>query len=244
MVDTVINARGMIYWRKEPKGYRQQGILDKARPVLVVSNNDNNCYSNIVTVIPITSTDSHSYLPTHISIKLPTRKSVSYLVCEQISLMQKCDLGSYIATVTNDKMAEIEEGIKIALGMVAYSSSKSEEISGDEQEKKHAGYKRYSRDYHKQRFQPSSILTTSSGDDKSIDLDKNNADVSTDQNSTKSEHKLRRKFTEEQRIEYLVDYEAVSQGTMSKEELLSKWGIDTYSYATQTFKRFKRVLGV
>ena len=197
MVDTVINARGMIYWRKEPKGYRQQGVLDKARPVLVVSNNDNNCYSNIVTVIPITSTDSHSYLPTHISIKLPTRKSISYLACEQISLMQKCDLGSYIATVTNDKMAEIEEGIKIALGMVAYSSPKSEEANESEQKKEYAGYKRYSHE-----------------------------------------------FTEEQRIEYLVDYESALHGTISKDELLSKWDIDRFSYATQTANRFKRVLGV
>lgn len=244
MVDTVINARGMIYWRKEPKGHRQQGVLDKARPVLVVSNNDNNCYSNIVTVIPITSTDSHSYLPTHISIKLPTRKSISYLACEQISLMQKCDLGSYIATVTNDKMAEIEEGIKIALGMVAYSSPKSEEANESEQKKEYAGYKRHSHDYRKQRFQTASALTTSSVDEESTDSDKNDTDIIADQNSVKSGHKPRRKFTEDQRIEYLVDYESALQGTISKDELLSKWDIDRFSYATQTANRFKRVLGV
>ena len=244
MIDTVINARGMIYWRKELKGYRQQGVLDKARPVLVVSNNDNNCYSNIVTVIPITSTNSHSYLPTHISIKLPTRKSVSYLECEQISLMQKCDLGSYIATVTDDKMAEIEEGIKIALGMVAYPTSKSDKSNEDDQKKNRTGYKRHSRGYRKQHLPTPSTLAVPSVDKESADSDKNNATTSVDQNSVKSEHKPRRKFTEEQRIDYLVDYESVSQGAMGKDELLSKWDINTFSYATQTAARFKRVLGV
>lgn len=93
---------GDIYFAKLPiqiNSRVQQGY----RPVLVVSNDKNNYYSTILSIVPITSSQTKHHLPTHVELDGFGLIKPSTALCEQIMPIDKHRMG--------DKIGEIDDPI-------------------------------------------------------------------------------------------------------------------------------------
>jgi mRNA interferase MazF len=103
----------MVYNQKF-SGSVQQGH----RPVLIISNNLNNKYSSVVTVVPITSKPK-TELPVHVDIPGVTNKNKKNTVlCEQISTIPKTSLKTYKGYLNKYMMEKVETALKIQLGII------------------------------------------------------------------------------------------------------------------------------
>ena len=108
--------RGEIYLVKLPG---QPGDT-KARPALIVSLDVRNRLANDVLVVPITTTLRPS--PTHVEFFEGEGglEKKSMAKCEQITTLDKSFLirGPFSGAVSTAKMAEVEEAIQKAIGML------------------------------------------------------------------------------------------------------------------------------
>ena len=74
--------RGDVYFCK----FKQNGSVQGGeRPCVVVSNNSNNKFAEIVIVVPITSAEK-ARIPTHVPI---TVEKPSTILCEQVTTIAK-----------------------------------------------------------------------------------------------------------------------------------------------------------
>ena len=105
-------SRGDIFWGSNEiaNGSEQKGY----RPFLIISNNMNNKYSPLLTVVPLT-TQHKKNLPTHKTVMINDIQCTA--LCEQITCIQKTDLSKYIRSLTKDEFKDIEDGIKIQLAL-------------------------------------------------------------------------------------------------------------------------------
>lgn len=122
-------VRGQVWWCKNSydvsNGDRELDKSDKQklfdhiqkgiRPVLIISNNVGNKFSETVQVIPCTSADKKT-LPTHCSFYI--EKVRNTFLCEQIRTINKTDLVTYLATLDEKEMEEVERCSQISLGIV------------------------------------------------------------------------------------------------------------------------------
>lgn len=92
------------------------------RPVLIVQNDIGNKFSPYTIVVPITSKDKKSHLPTHLKItssdfldgNLPKN---SVLLAENIESMYKNDLKRYIGKVNTNFMDEVNKILACSIGI-------------------------------------------------------------------------------------------------------------------------------
>lgn len=109
---------GDIYYANLSGKYNsrvQQGL----RPVLIVSNNKANYYSPVITVIPLTTSETKKKLPTHVSIIGYGLKEKSIALVEQITCIDKVDLIEKVCSLARtSKIGEINRaiGIQLAFG--------------------------------------------------------------------------------------------------------------------------------
>ena len=104
--------RGEVWWCNLK--YTGKNIQYGERPVIIISNNTGNYYSNIVTVIPCTSSVK-TQLPTHCDFYLNDVKNIA--LCEQILTINQNCLQEYKCTLSNDFMKILDNSIKVALGL-------------------------------------------------------------------------------------------------------------------------------
>lgn len=105
--------RGSV-WNVDLGSTYKGSIQGNKRPCVVISNNYGNYYSKILLVVPITSSTTKHYLPTHSSIEL-TKPSI--VLCEQIFTITKDDLISYVRDLTDEELEELNECLKISIGL-------------------------------------------------------------------------------------------------------------------------------
>lgn len=90
--------------------------IGKSRPAVIISNNRNNEFSETVTVIPITSNTLKIYpFETFISRDVGKLEFDSKAKCNQIRTIDKKRLMKFLGKLSEDKMKEIEESLKIHL---------------------------------------------------------------------------------------------------------------------------------
>lgn len=116
--------RGRVYFAKLGNVYGA-GIQDGIRPVLVISRDLNNFYSDTVNVIPITSKIKRMDLPCHVIVRgviNPEYHGVKFVadeqlvLCEQITTIPKSILNKHhFLTLTQDEMRAVESGIRSQL---------------------------------------------------------------------------------------------------------------------------------
>ena len=110
---------GEIYYANlpvHPNSRVQQGI----RPVLVVSNDKNNYYSTVITVVPLTTSRTKHRLPTHVAINGFGLVEPSIVLCEQIMPIDKSRLLGKIGSVDEQAVFNsIQKAMMIQLNMVA-----------------------------------------------------------------------------------------------------------------------------
>ena len=96
------------------------------RPVLVISNDLNNRYGTILTVIPFTGSPKRLDMPTHVVVVpsdvrngyQPSEIYSSTLLCEQVTVLDKTRLVGYVGTVVNPKLiAQVETALLTQVGI-------------------------------------------------------------------------------------------------------------------------------
>lgn len=92
--------------------------ISKTRPALIISNDINNQAAETVTVIPITSGTEKVYpFETLLSPQESGLATDSKAKCNQIRTIDKKRLIKSIGKVTTKKLKEVEDSLRIHLGM-------------------------------------------------------------------------------------------------------------------------------
>lgn len=95
-------------------GSEQDGV----RPVLIIQNDVGNRNSPTTIIAPLTSKHGKAVLPTHITLAKECGLSEKSLVLlEQIRTVDKCRLLNYIGAVDTETMKQVDDCIKISLGI-------------------------------------------------------------------------------------------------------------------------------
>lgn len=114
-------ARGTIWMCEDDgidedlmrRGFRSH-VQKKTRPVLIISNNYGNAHSPVLNVIPLTSQDKRS----SVAVALVSEDgSLSCILCNQIKTVDANKLISYMGTVDEETMAEVEKITQYTLGI-------------------------------------------------------------------------------------------------------------------------------
>lgn len=91
---------------------------NKKRPVLIISNDINNLYSDTITIIPITSNTNKIY-PFEVLLKSNQKNGLtkdSKVQCHQIRTVSKTRIsGNVLGTVLEYELNQIEEALKLHL---------------------------------------------------------------------------------------------------------------------------------
>ena len=104
-----INKGDIYYASLDPiVGSEQNGT----RPVVIIQNDIGNKYSPTVLVAPLTSkVKSKRNLPTHVLIDSNHIKRNSIVLLEQIRVLDKSRLISYVDTLTKEEIKKLDIGI-------------------------------------------------------------------------------------------------------------------------------------
>ena len=106
---STINKGDIYYASLDPiVGSEQNGT----RPVVIIQNDIGNKYSPTVLVAPLTSkVKSKHNLPTHVLVKSERIKYNSIVLLEQIRVLDKSRLISYVDTLTKEEIKKLDIGI-------------------------------------------------------------------------------------------------------------------------------------
>lgn len=93
--------------------------IAKTRPVVVVSNDQNNLYAGTVSIVPLTSKNTEKIYPfemflTKGTANLPKNSKVK---ADQIRTIDKSRLVQFVGELADEEMAQIEKAIRIHLGL-------------------------------------------------------------------------------------------------------------------------------
>lgn len=121
--------RGMVFWfnldesvnkynfpkvevrGKSFKDYKQYG----SRNWLVISNDIGNNESPTCNIVPITTSETKSNMPTHVSFNC--RGNIHTILCEQIMTVNQVELVDYDYTVSDDVMKKVEDALRVQMSI-------------------------------------------------------------------------------------------------------------------------------
>jgi len=115
-----VMKRGDIFYANlSPVVGSEQG---GARPVLILQNDIGNKYSPTIIVAAITAQISKGKLPTHIELKADkcNLERDSVVLLEQLRTIDKKRLRNKITTLDKGIMKNVDEAVKISLGLVNF----------------------------------------------------------------------------------------------------------------------------
>jgi len=123
-------VRGAIWWANlDDPGIRETRAVQKNRPVLIMSNNQYNSTHSTLTVLPITHSvpgDNEKNFRVAIDTSSPDKQDTSYVMCDQIRLIDKKDLDNFYGLVSDWEMINIQ-AILVGYLDIDLSSYKSAE---------------------------------------------------------------------------------------------------------------------
>ena len=108
--------RGEIYWvdRSPSRGSEQEG----RRPALIVQNNTGNQFSSTTIVVSLTTRKMKKRYPFHVPVPTGLLPKDGTVMCEQIMTIDQSRLiGDPIALLDDDIMEEVDEAIRLSLGL-------------------------------------------------------------------------------------------------------------------------------
>ena len=107
-----IIKRGEVYWVKLDPTFGRE--INKTRPCVVISNNQQNEYSPLVIVLPITS-DLEKIYP--FEIVMPLGQGKAKILTDQVRSIDKERLGDWISRVSERIMEELSEKMKRVMAL-------------------------------------------------------------------------------------------------------------------------------
>jgi mRNA interferase MazF len=95
------------------------GEISKTRPVVIVSNNKNNEFSETVTILPVTSKHIKKIYPFEVLLAKRTGNlpKASKVKADQIRTLDKSRIVKFIGILEKEKMDQILMAIKIHLAL-------------------------------------------------------------------------------------------------------------------------------
>lgn len=114
MIDRQIK-RGQIYWVKLDPSIGSE--IKKTRPCLIISNDRNNEYSNVISVIPITSKNLDYIYPFEIFIPKGVLKEDSKAKADHIRTVDKSRVLKLIGQIDKKLLAQVNHALKIQLDL-------------------------------------------------------------------------------------------------------------------------------
>lgn len=94
------------------------------RPVLILSNDVGNKFSNTVIIACLTS-KRKKLLPTHVTIRQQDIYEESTVLLEQIRTIDKQRISKYICTLSDDTMKQIDDALRISLDLKERSDNEN-----------------------------------------------------------------------------------------------------------------------
>ena len=123
--------RGDIFYITYSKNFNDSYSYDTAgRPGVIVSDDHLNRGSEYVEVVYLTTKIKRD-MPTHADVFC---KSPSTALCETIHTVEKDRIGTYVRTVSDEEMKDIERGLRRSLGMGTLVSDMKKAASVNEAE--------------------------------------------------------------------------------------------------------------
>lgn len=128
----VINENKMSFKRGDVVlanlGNKEGSIQWGVRPVIILSNDKNNYFSSVLSIVPLTTSKFKKRLPTHVDITRANSKieKDSIALCEQTMIILK----EYILkdqplfTLSDELMSHIEYGVMVQLGLTQLMQSR------------------------------------------------------------------------------------------------------------------------
>jgi mRNA interferase MazF len=104
--------RGEVWWVNFDPSVG--GEIKKKRPVVIISNNASNKFLNRVQIVPLTSKTERLY-PSEALIAFDGKESKA--MADQLTTVSKLRLVSCAGVVSEEDMHNVEEAIKIQLGV-------------------------------------------------------------------------------------------------------------------------------
>ena len=105
--------RGDIVWVENTLA--NDSVQKGVRPYLILSNNLCNTHSNILTAVPFTTNTNKKELPTHYKLQVFGVDNIA--LCEQLTTITRNSILKRICTITDYDLEQIEEKIKIQVGI-------------------------------------------------------------------------------------------------------------------------------
>lgn len=118
-------SRGDIYWWNCPVHNRPH-LLNKTRPVLVVSNNTCNLNSGVITVAPLTTSVKKAY-PTQVPVVI--NGGVSIILLDKVTSIPVEELGIKITHLKDWQMEQADRALRVQLGLEEHNEEHNEEHS-------------------------------------------------------------------------------------------------------------------
>lgn len=108
--------RGEIYYTDlgETLGSEQDGY----RPCVVIQNDRGNLHAPTTQIIPLTTQNKKSYLPTHVFVSSACGlDSDSIAHAEQIRTVDKERIGLYVGNISKTEQTAIDKAMAISVGL-------------------------------------------------------------------------------------------------------------------------------
>lgn len=118
--------RGQMWWVDLPQDESNPHCQYGLRPVVVISNDKGNAHSPTVLVCPLTTQQDSYY---HIHPNVMCRKTLSYVLCEQIRVIDKKLLTKYIGKIRKVEQDYIDRALVTAVGLPTVKNSENREVS-------------------------------------------------------------------------------------------------------------------
>jgi mRNA interferase MazF len=108
--------RGEVYWVKLPLSSKYSKIreLQGPHPCLVVSNDEQNYFSPLITILPLTSSTDKIY-PFQVLTNLKGRSSV--ILVDQIRTLDRKRFGEKLGELDLEVMEQVERALHITLAL-------------------------------------------------------------------------------------------------------------------------------
>lgn len=110
--------RGQIWWCKLANTF-DGSVQGKSRPVIIMSNDLANKYSNCLLAIPVT-TQSKKQMPTHTVFEL--NGVMNTALAENLMSVNINKLCDYLGVVDDELLSKLEDNILVALGLNTYEN--------------------------------------------------------------------------------------------------------------------------
>lgn len=109
-----IKRGDMYYANLNPIIGSEQGGI---RPVLILQNDKGNRHSPTTIVAALTSRQTKSELPTHVTLTAVSLERKSVIMLEQIRTIDKSRLLDYIGSLSEENMKLVNEALAVSLGI-------------------------------------------------------------------------------------------------------------------------------